>query len=213
MEFLPCGHVAHSLSDELLWVSPAFKSKIAEWTNLRETLITELKKKGRLDPGSFPHDSYRSQLIYGVKADFANLRKRLPREEYLQRVNIYDRELQDFLARPSCQLEIPSFPLDPQGIPGVRLQSDVLPRTGGRPPDKTIQKRNKRIAELTRECKNAQICVVLDKEKWSVPLAWRQEGIATWRQAYARPAIRGNVHTLISKIATRAKRKPSHPAV
>ncbi len=204
MEQLPCGHISHSQDEEQRWASPEFEAETQRRKGLLQTLVTELKKKGRLDPGPYPPypDTYETRRIYEVKQHFAYLKKRLPRPKYLKQIAIYQRSFRDFLAQPPCRRD-QGVPLLPSKIPGLLQPSEIpTPRTGGLRPSQAIRQRNARITELVREGNSNQaICATLDREKCSVSSNWRKQSIQTWRQAYRHK--RDSVHSLISKIATK----------
>lgn len=204
MELLPCGHISHSPDEERNWASPGFKAESDRQKALCQTLITELKKRGKLVLGTYPPvpHTYETVHIYEAKQHFALLKRRLPRPNYLEQVTIYEQALRDYFGLPPCR-RVQTLPLLPAKIPRLLQASDLpTPRTGGRQPSRTIQERNARITELVKaKSTHLVICRTLDRENWPIPPSWRRDGIQTWRQAYnQRPEL---LHPLISKAYTR----------
>lgn len=204
MELLPCGHYQHSEAEEKGWASTEFQKAVERQKTLCKTLFDALKKKGKLNLGPYPPVpfSYETQHIYETKQHFGLLRKRLPRPEYLEQVEVYERAHRDCFDLPPCRRG-KTVPLLPSTIPGLLKPSDLpTPRTGGRHPSQSIQQRNSRIAELVKAGNShLNICLTLDGEKYSVPGSWRNHGFQTWRQAYRQnPDL---VHSLISKASTK----------
>lgn len=204
MDLLPCGHTQHSEAEERRWASTEFQRGTDRQKTLCRTLFDELKKKGKLNLGPYPPvpNSYETQHIYETKQHFGLLRKRLPRPEYLKQVDVYERAHRDYFELPPCR-QGKTLPLLPATIRDLLKPSDFsTPRTGGRHPSQNVQQRNSRIAELVKGGdSHLNICLAMDKERWSVPPSWRELSIQTWRQAYKQKA--DLVHSLISKISTR----------
>jgi hypothetical protein len=171
-----------------------------ERRDLARKIVADLRQ-GRLTPAPYP-DTMQNDRINALKIHFRRLKRQLSRSEYFEQVAIYEKALNDLLSLPPCRRDR-SFPLDYTEVKEIIQRPDLLtPRTGGRPPQRSVQERNARIAELVK-AKNSHlnICLTLDKEKYSIPATWRKDGINTWRQAYLRN--RNSVHSLISKAATK----------
>lgn len=183
-------------------MSQDFLAETERQHTLFRNLIADLKKKGKINPRPYPPipHSWEAERLYEVKQHFALLRKRFPRDKYLEQVSIYERALNELLAYPPCRRDLKGFPLIPQQIAELtQIDNLPTPRNGGRSPSQKIQARNQRIVELKKSgTPHQSICKTLDKETFAVPPTWREKlGIQTWRQAYA--MHRNSVHSLISK--------------
>ncbi len=200
-KLLPCGHISHHEQNEKRWASAEFLAKTQESRDLARKIIADLKK-GSLRPAPYP-DTMQNDIINALKAHFSRLKKQLSPSAYLEQVAIYEKALSDLLSLPACRRDNRGFPLDYTEVVELIQRPDLLtPRTGGRQPMPTVQQRNARIAELVKAGNtHLNVCLTLNKEKYSVPSPWRGEGILTWKQAYAQKG--GSVHSLISKVATK----------
>lgn len=167
-KWLLCGvHTSHSAAEEQRWASLDFQAETERQQKLFPSLIAYLKQKGKISPGPYPPvpHSYNNQRIYEVKQHFALLRRRIPRDKYLEQVSIYERALNGFLAYPPCRRDLKGFPLLPMKIVGLVQIADLpTPRFGGRHVSRTVQDRNLRIAELVKaDNTHLNICLILDK--------------------------------------------------